>query len=54
MANHRLDPSNVMEFERICQEERDKLPKSRCAKSEETYPRRVEAVITAKGSYSKY
>ncbi|KAF7653838.1 hypothetical protein LDENG_00077890 [Lucifuga dentata] len=32
MAVHRCFPSNVMELERICQEEWDKLPKSSCAK----------------------
>ncbi|KAF7656590.1 hypothetical protein LDENG_00038290 [Lucifuga dentata] len=48
MAVHRHFPSNQMELERICQEEWDKLPKSKCAKLVETYPRRLAAVIAAK------
>ena len=35
-------------FKRICREEWDKLPKYRWAKLVESYPRRLEAVITAK------
>ena len=32
MAVHRRSPSNLMELERICKEEWEKLPKDRCAK----------------------
>ena len=35
-ALHMRFPSNLTELERICQEELDKLPKSRCAKLGET------------------
>lgn len=48
MAVFRCFPSNLIEFERICQEDWEKLPKSRCSKLVETYPRRLEAVIAAK------
>jgi hypothetical protein len=39
-------PSNLTELESICREEREKLSKS--------FPRRLEAVITAKGASTKY
>lgn len=35
-AAHRCFPSNLMEFERICQEEWDKVAKYRCRKFVET------------------
>ncbi|KAF7650114.1 hypothetical protein LDENG_00131130 [Lucifuga dentata] len=54
MAVHRRFASKLMAFERICQEERDKLPKSRCAKLVEMNPRRLAAVIAAKGASTKY
>jgi hypothetical protein len=38
----------------ICREELEKLPKYRCAKLVASYPRRLEAVITAKGTLTKY
>ena len=47
-------PSNLTELERICREEREKLPKNRCAKFVALYPRKLEAVIAAKGYSSKY
>jgi hypothetical protein len=40
-------------FEKICREEWEKVPKYRCAKLGASYPRRLNAVITAKGA-SKY
>ena len=43
-------PSNLTEFERICREEWEKLPKYSCAKLVVSYPRRLKAVIAAKGS----
>jgi len=48
IAVHRRSPSNLTELEQICKEEWEKLPKSRCAKLMQTYPRRLKAVITAK------
>ena len=42
-------PSNRMELERICQEEQDKLPNSRCAKLVETTAKGVSAKYYIKG-----
>ena len=53
MTMHRCFPSNLIELERIYQEEWEKLPKSRCTKLVETYPRRFKAVITAKGASTR-
>jgi hypothetical protein len=38
----------------ICREEWEKLPNYRCAKLVASDPRRLQAVITAKGSSTKY
>ena len=46
--------SNLTELERICREEWEKLPKYRCAKLVVSYPRRLQAVIAAKGASKKY
>jgi hypothetical protein len=46
----RHSPSNLSELERICREEYEKLPKYRCAVLVASYPRRLEAVIAAKGA----
>ena len=54
MAVHRRSPSNLTELERICREEWQKIPKSRCAKLVASYPRRLKAVIAAKGASTKY
>uniref|UniRef100_A0AAZ3PR59 Tc1-like transposase DDE domain-containing protein n=1 Tax=Oncorhynchus tshawytscha TaxID=74940 RepID=A0AAZ3PR59_ONCTS len=54
IAVQRRSPSNLTELEMICREEWEKLPKYRCAKLVASYPRRVEAVIAAKGASSKY
>ena len=53
IAVHRRSPSNLTELEQICEEEWEKIPKSRCAKPIQTYPRRLEAVIAAKGTSTK-
>jgi hypothetical protein len=50
----RRSPTNLTGFERIFRKEWEKLPKYRCAKLVASYPRRLEAVIAAKGSLSKY
>jgi hypothetical protein len=47
-------PSNLTELERICREEWEELPKYRCAKLVASYPRRLKAVIAAKGASTKY
>ena len=44
IAVQQCSPSNMTELERICREECEELPKYRC----EPYPRRLEAVISAK------
>jgi hypothetical protein len=49
-----LSPSNLIELERICREEWEKLPKYRCARLVVSYPRIFEAVIVAKGVSTKY
>ena len=51
---HRRSQSNLTELERICKEEWEKIPKSRCSKLMQTYPRILEAVIAAKGASTKY
>jgi hypothetical protein len=50
IAVQRSSPSNLTELERICREEWEKLPKYRCAKLLASYPRRLEAVIAARGA----
>ena len=54
IAVHRPSPSNLTELEKICKEECEKIPKSRCAKLIQTYPRQRKAVITAKSASTKY
>ena len=46
--------SNLIELEKICKEEYEKIPKYRCAKLIQTYPRQLKAVITSKGVSTKY
>ena len=54
IAVQRRSPSNLTELERICRKEWEKLPKYRCVNLVVTYPRRLEAVIAAKGALTKY
>ena len=54
IAVQQRSPSNLTEFERICREHWDNLPKYRCAKLVASYPRRLKAVIAAKGASTKY
>jgi hypothetical protein len=54
IAVQRSTSSNLGELERICREEWKKLPKYRCAKLAASYPRRLEAVIAAKGATKNY
>ena len=51
---YRHSPSNLTELEQICKEQWEKIPKSRCVKLVQTYPRRLEAAIAAKGVSTKY
>jgi hypothetical protein len=44
----------LTELERICREEWEILPKYRCVKLVESYPRRLKAVIAASGASTKY
>jgi hypothetical protein len=50
----RCSPSNLTELEKICKEEWEKLPKYRCAKLVVSNQRRLEAVIAAKVTSTKY
>ena len=54
IAVQQHSPSNLTELDRICREEWEKLPKYRCAKLVESYPRSLKAVIAAKGASTKY
>ncbi len=54
MAVHRSFPSNLMEIERSCREEWEKLPKNRCAKLVASYLKRPKTVIGANGASTKY
>ncbi len=54
MAVHRWSPSNLTELERICKEEWQKIPQSRCAKLVVSHPKRLKAVIGAKCASTKY
>lgn len=53
-AVHRRSPRNLTELEQFCKEEWANIPQSRCAKLVETYPKRLMAVIKAKGGSTKY
>uniref|UniRef100_A0A8C7CJS2 Tc1-like transposase DDE domain-containing protein n=1 Tax=Oncorhynchus kisutch TaxID=8019 RepID=A0A8C7CJS2_ONCKI len=53
-AVHKCSPSNLTELELFCKEEWEKNSVSRCAKLIETYPKRLTAVIAAKGGATKY
>jgi hypothetical protein len=54
IAVQRRSPPNLTELERICRDEWEKLPKYRGAKLVASYPRRLEAVISASGASTKY
>ncbi|MBN3294624.1 TCB2 transposase, partial [Polypterus senegalus] len=54
MAVHQCLPSNLTELERICKEERQRIPKSRCEKLVASFPRRLMAVLAQKGASTKY
>ncbi|KAG2468840.1 TC1A transposase, partial [Polypterus senegalus] len=54
MAVHQRLPSNLTELERICKEEWQRIPKSRCEKLVASFPRRLMAVLAQKGASTKY
>ena len=54
IAVHQHSPSNLTELEQIFKGEWEKIPKSRCTKLMQTYPRRIKAAIAAKGASTKY
>jgi predicted GTPase len=54
IAVQQRSQSNLTELERTCREEWEKLLKYRCAKLVASYPRRLDAVIAAKGASTKY
>ena len=53
IAVHQRNPSNLKKLEQFCLEWA-KIPVARCAKLIETYPKRLAAVIAAKGGATKY
>ncbi|MGH0140137.1 UNVERIFIED_CONTAM: hypothetical protein FKN15_010181 [Acipenser sinensis] len=54
IAVHQRNSSNLKELEQFCLEEWAKIPVARCAKLIDTYPKRLAAVIAAKGGSTKY
>ncbi len=54
MAVHQRLPSNLIELERICKEEWQRIPKSRCEKRVASFPKRLMAVLNQKGASTKY
>ncbi len=54
MAVHQRLPSNLTELERICKEEWQRIPKSRCEKLVASFPKRLVAVLNQKGASTKY
>ncbi len=54
MAVRQRLPSNLTELERICKEEWQRIPKSRCEKLVASFPKRLMAVLNQKGASTKY
>ena len=54
MAVHQRSPSNLTKLERICKEEWQRIPKSRCEKLVVSFPRRLMAVLAQKGASTQY
>jgi hypothetical protein len=54
LAVHRRSPSNLTQLEKFCHEEWKKLSSEHCSKLVEGYPKRLQAVIDAGGSSTKY
>ena len=53
-AVHRHSPSNQTKLKLFCKEEWANISVSTCASLVETYPKRLAAVIEAKGGFTKY
>ena len=54
IAVQQCSTSNLTELEKICREQWKKILKYRCAKLVASYPRRLKAVIAARGASTKY
>ncbi|MBN3278955.1 TCB1 transposase, partial [Polyodon spathula] len=54
IAVHKRHPTNLNNLEQICQEEWAKITPTLCGKLVHTYPKRLKAVIAAKGGSTKY
>ncbi|KAL0148387.1 hypothetical protein M9458_056287 [Cirrhinus mrigala] len=54
MAVHQRLPSNLTELEKICKEEWQRIPKSRCEKPAASFPKRLMAVLDQNGASTKY
>ncbi len=54
IAVHQCLPSNLTELERICKEEWQRIPKSRCGKLVASFPKRLMAVFNQKDASTKY
>ena len=54
IAVHQRSPSNLTELEQFWQEEWANIARSKCANLVETYPKRLAAVIAAKGGSTNY
>ncbi len=54
MAVHLRSSSNLTELERICKEDWQKIPQSRCAKLVASYPKILKAVSAAKCASTKH
>ncbi len=53
MAVHQRLPSNLTDLQRICKEEWQRIPKSRCEKLVVFFPKRLMAVLNQKGAYTE-
>ncbi len=51
MAVHQRLPSNLTELERICKEEWQRIPKSRCEKLVAIFPKKTHGCIKSKGCF---
>ncbi len=51
MAVHQRLPSNLTELERICKEEWQRIPKSRCGKTCCIFPKKTHGCIKSKGCF---
>ena len=54
LAEYKNPPNGILELWERVQVEWDKIPVGKCHKSIESMPRRIQAVLRAKGGYTKY